>query len=410
MSNNPYEMGVRLEIALAQPNLIVLDSPEAGRLDRNLLGLEAQTNNLFVLDKDQLDAKTLGDPADTVNTQWVNLMGDAQTISIQRGAKRGSGMLPLLDLGTLDARIIGPHFDPLANQLMKPGAPVRLMKNDTVIWTGNLYKASSKYGLPGKPTVVSITAVDRVSQLSGINRYGITAGSFVMRVDDLLGSYGIPYSTFGGTANLAANQVETSLLNHLQLTADSELGRLFISKNNQVYVYGQDYTPTSSGLVLSDKDRSPGYTGIDATYDMGDLFNEVTVKNMTRTYNDQNEAQNVETSYGPFVNETSIATWYSQAGDVTTNLDSEEQIRAVGEHLLDWYSRPFATVQSVIFNAGAAPDKAANLELFQTVRVEYENEYFALDEEYLVMGMKHDLNKDRWLVTLDLTNYERNDT
>lgn len=387
---------VRLEIALARANLLQLDSGSSG-LDVGVLGQDAQTSDVFVLNQSALDVQHLGLPGDDTNIQWVDLLGDARSVTLTRGSKLNNGVLPQLDVGILTATIVGPSFNPFANDFIRPGKAVRLVYEDgTVLFTGKLDSAVPTFAKPPHTTTVTLTAVDRVQQLQSITKAGAVAQTFDQRIDAILTGPGIPYSTFDGAVNVADTDFSGTLLAHLQLAVDSDHARMYIGRDNQVYVYGQDYAFPASGLTLTDQDSNPGYVSMTGITGAQGVFNDITIKNLTMS-----AGAGVETDYN-YSDSTSISTWGDNHTDVSTNLASTTDIDSLGALLLSKYKDPKNAIRTVTFNAKDVQDQAAGLELCTTVHIHYEDNWFTLDSDYQILSIQHDLTPDRWLVTLDV--------
>src|SRR5689334_15878673 len=107
---------VALQIALPADKAFVLDS---SALNRGVLGSPTTSAHLFTLGTSQLDIDQLGIPLDDPNTAWRDLLQDAQSVQVIRGASLSSTPLPQLQPGTLTVVLVGTNFDPASNPLIK---------------------------------------------------------------------------------------------------------------------------------------------------------------------------------------------------------------------------------------------------------------------------------------------------
>jgi len=221
-------------------------------IDNLKLQVQTAKPDIFVLSLSQLNAYKLGGAAEAENyepnTEWLDIIGDTTSISIQRGAKRGDSIDTEVEVGTLEARVYDGNLDPNSNPYIKMGVPIRLQSLVLGSWvtqyTGTISRVVVSYDADKKSTV-TLYAVDRVKDLANINRAGVVAGTFAQRVDDLLSKHGIDFTVTGGTSSLADNNYESTLVNHLTLAQNTELGSIFVDKDNVVKAYGNGALPTS---------------------------------------------------------------------------------------------------------------------------------------------------------------------
>jgi len=125
------------------------------------------------------------------------------------------------------------------------------------------------------------------------------------------------------------------------------------------------------------------------------------------------EPVSVETKYGPFRNVTSIATYGAFSEEIDTTFANELDLQAFAQEILSETSRPELRVDRVRFNASNLIGTAANLEIFDLVKVEYTNDAFHIDEAFHVLAIEHTItaepNTHKWLVDVDLISLGGNE-
>jgi len=378
------------------------------------LRLEVQTaaNDVLVLGVSTVSGYRLGGPADTAGSgiEWLNVLGTSHEISVVRGAKR-DGLTLSLEAGVLNATVYDSVVDPNTNPYVKPGTPMRLMHDVTPVFTGVIRNVQVSY--KGSQPVVRISAVDRVKDLANTNRAGVVEGTFAERVGDLLNKHAVPNTITGSSAVvLAQNAYDSTLLNHLNLAATSEQGRLFVAKDHSLKALGKDATYSATPVAyftdqVADTADELSYVDISVAYDSAALANDIWVNNLTAVPNAEDPLVNdsVTTKYGPYRNVVSIATYGGYTEEVETNLDAAD-VPAFAAAVLSANDAPELRVDAVRINASNKPDLAAGLEVFDTVNIEYSNEAFHIGENFSVLYLEHSITasntEHRWMVNVGL--------
>lgn len=144
------------------------------------------------------------------------------------------------------------------------------------------------------------------------------------------------------------------------------------------------------------------YTAVDYSSDSGDILNELETQN--RRW-DAVENKGVTDTH-TFVDETSRAANGASAATLETNLVNEADIDLLAQRVLVANRTPENVVKSLTFNANEAIAMAAGLDPYRVIQVHYENDYFEETDLYVILGIEHDINRDRWLTTLTLTKYK----
>ncbi|ELP65474.1 hypothetical protein STRTUCAR8_08019 [Streptomyces turgidiscabies Car8] len=214
----------------------------------------------------------------------------------------------------------------------------------------------------------------------------------------------------GGTSSLADNNYESTLVNHLMLAQNTELGSVFVDKGNVVKAYGNGSLPTSEPVINfydteHEEDPLAAYylvDGFGVTYDDSIMVNDIFVRNLTRGIDEEMNYTSVETVYGPFANKTSVATWGSRQTELTTNFATEDDVEEYAAVVLDEFDAPELRVDSIRWNATEHVDQVSGLELFDLVNIEYNSEAVTINKPFRVLAIEHDITPDAWLVTLDL--------
>lgn len=144
------------------------------------------------------------------------------------------------------------------------------------------------------------------------------------------------------------------------------------------------------------------YSDIKVEYDSDQLFNDISVTNITRVYNpDEADYEGVETKYGPYTNNTSVATWGSHRLDAELNLTSEAAVEDWAEYVLDRYASAEVSVKSITFKNTRM--RHADIDIYSPVIVKFNTESVSINEKYRILSIEHEMHPvDGWIITIEL--------
>lgn len=401
---------LRLQVRLPV-NGFVLDHPQFGVLNQRPLGGTETDNNLFILDQSQLDREYIGRVGNDATTKWDDVLEYVTSVKIDRGAKAtATGSEVEVALCTIEAK--GVFLDPNFNQLIKHGAPVRLITSTgTVFFTGVIRNVTTREAKPNASNrdgqvYVTLYVRDSVYNLANVTRNGVTANPFNQRIDDLLSASGLMYNRVGGTKSLAQTDFDGNLVEHLQLATDSDGGYWFIDRNGVIQIVGGDVAASNTPVAsfYGRKQADPTvlyYTDAPGSYNSSVTVNKLSIENLTMGVDDSGDPVGVTTKY-QFVDDTSIASWGPTSAGIKTNLVNASDVTALGTAVLNANKTPQNIVSSVTWIGTKNVEKAATFEPYQVVTVQRENGYYEEIAQYRIMGIIHEIDGYQWTVTLTL--------
>lgn len=146
------------------------------------------------------------------------------------------------------------------------------------------------------------------------------------------------------------------------------------------------------------------YTDIVRAYDSSVIVNELKIDNRQwDAVGDKGET--VSTVY---VDETSRVTWGPSQASIEMNIDPSWAGTAdnYAAQIIEENKQPRNQITGLTWNATEDMERAAAMEPFDFVFVEFENEYYVQSSLYTVLGVKHEISGDLWLTTLTLDEVE----
>jgi hypothetical protein len=333
----------------------------------------------------------------TEPNDWRDILGPTHEISIGRAG---------LDVGLLSATVLDPLLDPVVEAQVRPGKRVRVRGYDSIgakwetIYIGEMTTAAVTY-VP--ETRVALTASDATADLASQAETRTVAT--IPALAYLLEGKGVPWLVNGSGAQIASASIvgdnpNATILDQVAITRDSDLGHAYVSRDGVLTVY-DTASPTLIGALtdnpadLTTTRRS--YVGLDLAFSTDDCINAVTVK-WLRWKASKNET--TEIVYGPYRDETSIASWGVHAAEFTVAGASESApaIAAYAQSILTANAVPVIGPRSLTFNANDAGTIALALtaELTHKIAVTHEGVTYTPR----IASISHSITPDKWLVSL----------
>lgn len=265
-------------------------------------------------------------------------------------------------------RTFDPNFtdSPYYGQVV-PKRKVRISNGTAVQFFGVIEDWNLEYD-PGGQSIATLQSFDDFSYLSGVEFAGTTfaAAETSDRINDILDDIDWPADrrdlAFTGAqlAEVTYDQGD-EVIGALQITARSEPGDLFMSRDGDVKLVGRNAAFTSDGLVFSDAGTAIPYKTISAVYGSELLYNNVAVTSSVGTATDQNT--------------TSINIYGSRDLTEPTYLDSTTQLQELATYLVTRYGDPEFRFEAITVDlkdlTTDQKTQVVALELGDVVKVEF---------------------------------------
>lgn len=387
---------------------------------RDLLTVEAQAPGQGLrLGRDKLATGRLG--ADATAVVWRELIGQATSIDITRGAQ-AEGLTSQATAGVATINLLVPA-DTTPGLGLLPGARVRIRTRvgGTPIFTGRLEPVREQFG-PGKERAVTLTVVDAIATLANTTLYGAAGPEpWNARVRRLLGRVsGLDAWRFATRAatrtspSMARIEAEADAATQLQYATNSAGVRWHVAADGTLVV-GTDYL--LEGLQpergwFSDSYAPSSYLDVGVSFDAAASASSLTITNHAAVWDaDQGAWQAEDTTHGPYLDPTAMATWGARAAAIETTLQLRQEVdpdtggyydrgdvdRLARDYLAE-RSVPERTITHMVADFTDAPEEAAAYDIAQHLRVLYQD----LNQRSAVIGLQHSITPKRWTTTLYL--------
>lgn len=422
---------VRLQFQTGEPNGFILSQTPLGHPTKGVAGLEDfRLNENAVLDADQLDGAKF---------YWLNVLNDTAEIAVARGMAIGGGGQPYPFAGSLTCEIASPEIDPFNSIQFRPNLKVRLQVYFQNKWnnlfTGRLREINSTYDVDGN-VLVNFEATDAIDELNQIilDEFTVPAEKTGERIHRILEEGNIDNSLVPETSYHDFEMIGEKLnQNALEATLDAvthEMGSLFVTKKNQFQFleYGQTNEPEMQTPIFTNTDidtpEKISMTGIEMSSGKELFFNKcigttaydpnVYIKQGTisiqryglQVYENRglkfdcgfalDENNNPIPDIG--AGQTQVFSWLDRF--LARWADTPLEITYVG-------TRRFPKTVSVI-NRVDDLNYPVVAEIGDQVTVNFQTPYVDVEQESMVLGIRHSLNPDRWVSEFDLVPVPNN--
>lgn len=340
---------------------------------------------------------------------WVDYTDGLIDVQIIRGAEQYAGPFTQPDVGQLTIKTRNQLLDPYNNPDIKYNSLIRIDADSIRIFTGRIEGINVDYRPATEPTIVTINAIDMIGTLykhilstdfvnnhanwdmttllSEIESTGEVEG-YSVNVNQTVG-------TIYSTGPIAEN---TSALEALSIRAKTDLGFMFANARNEIEYYRIDkddvnnpYNARPSALSFKYDGTGTSYRTISLNDGFDKIVNEVVITGIgTSTTSTSDE---------------SVAVWGKTAATVNLSSDNLTNLQTIASDLLVEMSEPVRDIYEISWDATLDPTTAHDIDLLDNVYIDHKvNETTSIQRKYSIVGMKHEINADDWIVTYKLRN------
>lgn len=341
---------------------------------------------------------------------FVDISEHMITIRTTRGKNRD---LDVFDTGRTtirlnnDQRDFDPNYplSPYAGNIV-PRRPVRITTDGERVFTGTIDDWNFDYQ-PGGASLAEIVASDDFTVLNGQSLEPGTATPQLTgaRVSAVLDMPTVDWpadrrNIDTGRSFLGADTFDGNVLEYLQDVEVSEQGQLFMSKTGVLTFRDRfDATPRTESLItFADDGTGIPYTRVNVNYGTELLFNQVEVTSAAGTATASNEFS--QTQYG------------ISAKELTTLVDSQEQLDLLADYFVQKFASPEYRFSGVSMNLDTMSpthlDSVLALELGDVVLVKFtpNNVGDPITQYGQIIALDHNIEGTRHDMTIGLSGLD----
>jgi hypothetical protein len=348
-----------------------------------------------------------------VEPLWADVTCDVQHLSIRRGVDYSTNRFPTSSSQLTAANASGWATTPLPDHLpTAPGTPVRFVAGavdqaPVPIWSGYIDQMAPGYEAQTIPDV-RVDAVDALSQLAGYDGLevapvgaGELAGARINRLLDLIGWPKVWRDIAAGQVAMQATNLARNLADEAGITADSEGGAIFATRDGRIAFRDRDWwrtTPTPAGITIGNVDPGSGIVvcpvGWEISHGLEDIVSVVSLSVAGGTVRQYQDA--------------TARSLYGMQGYRRYDLICQDpnQLDLLAGRILAVRARSGPRVRAVTLSVAADHRAAALIGLVdyatrvRAVHVDARGTVF--DQTMLVTQIAHDVTPTEWTIRLGL--------
>jgi PKD repeat protein len=333
------------------------------------------------------------------------------------------------------------------------------------IFTGNISNVNIEYRPKDNP-IVTINAIDAIGALSRSVYWNLPndyLGKIYWNLREAIQAglflYGGAPAVYGSLYNYnqdldplgyGAIEGNEQAYDFITKGASSRLGFIYADKQNIVYYYDHNkyltldsyvdpvigpsnFTITPLTATNEDNYKHPADNNIFLTFDSEGLIgnnykfielddgfdrvvNQLEINTTSIRYTDDEDSDVIKDetiNWGIYEKTESIETWGVNSALIDglipdlftdgTTVNKEALVDKVAATYLESESLPNIEIISLTFDGRVYPEDALNIDIYKKIRIKHQvNESLTIDKEYLVVGLKDEIDESNWLINLIL--------
>ena len=422
---------VRLQFQTGEPNGFILSQTPLGSETNKIAGLEDFRLDVnAVLDQDQLDG---------AKNFWLDVLDDTADLTITRGMALGAGGQPFPIAGSLNAQIASPEIDPFNSIQFRPNLNVRCQVYFQNVWrnlfTGRLREINSQYDVDGN-VIVDFEATDAIDDLNQVvlDNFSVPAENTGQRISRVLQEGGleslyVPETSYHNF-DLIDEELNQNALDACLDAVTHEMGAFFVTKENNIQFlnYGDVNYPMVQNPVFTNQTPSSSnqisMTGIGMSSGKELFFNKAIG---TTAYD-----ENIYVKQGSIsIERYGLQVYENRALKFDLNLSNDAngdpipQLGAGQTKVFAWLDKFLArwadTPEEITYvgtrrfpKSISVINRTDNLqypivaEVGDQVSVNFQTPYVDLQQDSMILGIRHSINPDRWISEFELVPVPNN--
>jgi PKD repeat protein len=349
------------------------------------------------------------------NNQWVDYTDGLINAEIIRGVEEYTGPLVQPEVGQLTLTSRNPNLDPYNNANIKYNAKIRVNAGSTRIFTGRIEGIDVEYKPKNEPTIVTINAFDLIGTMykhklseGFIDNYEswstITLLNQLSATGEVAEWQNYVIDTDGTLYSEGPIELGTTVYDALNTRVKTDLGFYFANARNEIEYYRRDRNdplhPFNANPALITFD----YDGNDTSYrtiSLNDGFEKI-VNEVVITGTGDIDTTNVTVTAGDSVN-----LWGKTSATAELATDNIASLQAIANEILVEMAEPIREIYEISWDATLDVDTAKTVDIMDNIHINHTiNQTTSIDRKYGIVGLKHEINADNWIVTYVVRNYD----
>lgn len=353
------------------------------------------------------------------NNQWVTYTDGLISASIIRGVEEYTGPLIQPEVGQLTITSRNADLDPYNNNNIRYNAKIRLNAGSTRIFTGRIEGIDVQYRPKDEPPIITINAFDLIGtmykhklsdEFVSTQQYWSTTDLLqeLSSSDEVAEWQNYVISTDGLSYAEGPIALGTTVYEALNTRVKTDLGFYFANARNEIEYYRRDrdaalhpFNARPAAITFDYYGNETSYTGISLNDGFEKIVNEVLITG----------TGNFDTTEIAVTAGDSVALWGKTAANAQLATDDIASLQAIGNEILVEMGEPIREIYKISWDATLNPDVAKTIDIMDNIHINHRiNANTSIDRKYGVVGIKHEINADSWLITYAVRNYDYQST
>lgn len=335
--------------------------------------------------------------------EWVDVLSPTTNIDVARGT---------LQPGTLQATIYDATLDPaLANSLVRPGSPVRLLaqRADTSfapIYTGTIVAPTTDYDPvqidDDHKVRITLSATDNLAKVA--NTPSPNGVGQVAHLSAFFEGSLVPWNLNndpngeGVTPPVVSRNARATLLDQIIITRDTRRAWAYVDAYGTMTVIDPATLPAPS--VIARALTEADFNNPTINFDPSACVNYLTVKALQAPVDATSDSEALV--FGPYDNPDSRDRWGTYYSEATVHGLTAAEVATYAAALLASNSTPTRRITGLTLPMWTASDVHNKAHLELTERVTVDSTAANLSTVHArIRGIRHTITPDKWLITHD---------
>jgi PKD repeat protein len=215
-------------------------------------------------------------------------------------------------------------------------------------------------------------------------------------------------STDGTLYSEGPIELNTTAFDALNKRVKTDLGFYFANARNEIEYYRRNSNDPLHPFNARPAEITFDYDGNGTSYrtiSLNDGFEKIVNEVSITGVGDMDTTNVVVTA------DDSVALWGKSSASVELATDSIASLQAIGNKILTEMAEPIREIYEISWDATLDHEAAKALDIMDNIHINHViNPTTSIDRKYGVIGIKHEINYDQWLVTYIVRNYDYQST
>ncbi len=344
-----------------------------------------------------------------VNDLWVDFTDGLIDAEIIRGVQNYAGPLTQPDVGQITIKSRNANLDPYNNDSIRYNTQIRLDAGSERIFTGRIEGINVDYQPQGNPPIVTINAIDIIGNLYKYvlpdefidDQTDWTTLELLNALPTEIPEFDNPVKIFDSIAYANAPiSTNTNSWDAITQRTKTDIGFIFATSRNQVEYYRLDKDDPTHPYNLHIPKATFDY------YGNGESYKRISLSDGFERIMNQVSITQLNGSVVTSSNDNSVDLWGKSSAQFSALTNNLTYVQSLANEILQEMSEPFRDIYEITWDGMTNVDIAKDIDIFDNVLINHKvNETTTINRKYSVIGIKHEIDAENWLVTYTLRNF-----